>query len=582
MDYDFSMFKDDVRKFVEKNIKDVENFKSWIVKETKKELLSLVIIPKELSILEEEDKEKKVHVFVLIDDKVIKNPAEYKLNLIAKSVEKTKDTKVKPEIMLLSELWQKCFDGEYEILRIFTLGSIIHDTGMASALKIAEMHKIMVLDKFEKYVVSYVLAGSLIRGEATKTSDVDVFVVVDDTDVKRMSRFELKDKLRAIILEAAYVAGQKTKIENKLNVQVYILTEFWDSLKEANPVIYTFIRDGVPLYDRGVFMPWKQLLRMGMIQPSPEAVEKLMESGDKLLEGIQSKVNDMVTEDLYYAMLTPTQAAIMKYGISPPAPKETARMVREIFIEKEHLMDEKYVKMLEGVVKLRKDLEHGFIKEITVEDFKKYWAYAKQYLKRIKQLFSEIEERKDKEFVVTIYDDAISVVRNALQIKEERKVEEDKIMLMFEDELIKTGKLPQSLLRDFQLIITGYHNYTSGNFSKLDMSKIRQVGSNFIHQVVEYIQRESMKKFESVKITMSYADKVAELYPFETKIYFVPDIKDHKIVLVLDDHFKKVDEIDYNEFMKEKDTLKPKKLEITKELIDHLETLLNSKIKILL
>ena len=34
--------------------------------------------------------------------------------------------------------------------------------------------------------------------EETKTSDVDVFVI-DDTDVKRMSRLELLEKLRGII-----------------------------------------------------------------------------------------------------------------------------------------------------------------------------------------------------------------------------------------------------------------------------------------------------------------------------------------------------------------------------------------------
>ena len=36
--------------------------------------------------------------------------------------------------------------------------------GMLAAVKIAEIHKSMVLKKFEKYIVSYVLAGSLVQG----------------------------------------------------------------------------------------------------------------------------------------------------------------------------------------------------------------------------------------------------------------------------------------------------------------------------------------------------------------------------------------------------------------------------------
>ena len=40
----------------------------------------------------------------------------------------------------------------------------------------------MVLKKFERYILSYVLAGSLTQGIATATSDIDVWIVIDDTD----------------------------------------------------------------------------------------------------------------------------------------------------------------------------------------------------------------------------------------------------------------------------------------------------------------------------------------------------------------------------------------------------------------
>jgi len=56
---------------------------------------------------------------------------------------------------------------------------------MLAAIKIAEIHKTMVLKKFEKYMSHMSSAGSLTQGRATKDSDVDVFVVIDDTDVRR-------------------------------------------------------------------------------------------------------------------------------------------------------------------------------------------------------------------------------------------------------------------------------------------------------------------------------------------------------------------------------------------------------------
>ena len=46
----------------------------------------------------------------------------------------------------------------------------------------------LIFAKFEKYVTSYVVGGSLTTGTAKKDSDVDVFVIIDDTDVKRMPR----------------------------------------------------------------------------------------------------------------------------------------------------------------------------------------------------------------------------------------------------------------------------------------------------------------------------------------------------------------------------------------------------------
>ena len=49
------------------------------------------------------------------------------------------------------------------------------------ALKITDIHKTMVL-KFDVYVASYVVAGSMFRGDA-RSNDIDVAVVIDDTDV---------------------------------------------------------------------------------------------------------------------------------------------------------------------------------------------------------------------------------------------------------------------------------------------------------------------------------------------------------------------------------------------------------------
>ncbi|MDP6704532.1 MAG: nucleotidyltransferase domain-containing protein, partial [archaeon] len=309
-----------------------------------------------------EDKDK-IHVLVLVDDSDSRTMAKIelkdKLTAIVNSIGKEIDPNITPQTLILSELWQNCFDAKYELLQLIALSAPIYDTGMLQAIKISEVHKTMVLKKFEKYIVSYVLAGSLVQGKSTPTSDIDVWIVIDDTDVKRMTRIELKDKLRAIIIGMGIEAGELTGIKNKINIQVYILTDFWDSLKEANPVIFTLLRDGVPFFDRGIFMPWKQLLKMGKIKPSAEAIDIFMGSGEQVLRRVQLKMNEIGMEDIYYAVLTPSQAALMLYGVAPPSPKETGSLMREIFVKKEKLLEERFVKILEKSVETRKAIEHG-------------------------------------------------------------------------------------------------------------------------------------------------------------------------------------------------------------------------------
>src|SRR3989338_2370944 len=297
---------------------------------------------------------EKINVLILIDDSdsqsMSKVELKTKLTQIIENAAQDIYPNLNPMTVILSELWQNCFDGKFEMLQTIALGAPIYDTGMLSAIKIAEIHKTMVIKKFEKYIVSYVLAGSLVQGKATKTSDIDVWIVIDDTDVKKMTRAELKDKLRAIIIGMGIEAGELTQIRNKLNIQVYILTDFWDSLKEANPVIFTLLRDGVPFFDRGIFMPWKHLLKMGKIKPSAEAIDMFMGSGEQMLKRVQMKLNEIGMEDVYYAILAPSQAALMLYGVAPPSPKETGALMREIFVRKEKLLEEKFIKVLEKAV----------------------------------------------------------------------------------------------------------------------------------------------------------------------------------------------------------------------------------------
>ena len=470
----------------------------------------------------------KINVLVLVDDsdsrKMSKFELKDKLSAIMTNIGQEIDKNMKPQVVILSDLWQNCYDGKYDMLQLIALSAPIFDRGMLAAIKISEVHKTMVLKKFEKYIVSYVLAGSLVQGRATPTSDIDVWIVIDDTDVKKMTRAELKDKLRAIIIGMGIEAGELTKIKNKINIQVYILTDFWDSLKEANPIIFTLLRDGVPFYDRGIFMAWKQLLKMGKIKPSPEAIDMFMGSGEQMLKRVELKLKDIGMEDIYYAILTPSQAALMLHGIPPPAPKETATLMKEIFVHKEKLLEDKFVKTLEKVIDTRKAIEHGEKKGITGKEIDELLGESDKYLKRIKRLFTQIERMKEEEDMVKVYETIVTIIRDVLRVEGIGRVEDEEVVKVFEDKLISQGKIPAKFLRILNEIIKAKKDYDEKKLTRVEVEKVKKSSNEFIKFLVEYLQRKRGRELERAKIRVKHGNKYGEVILLGKEAFIIQDI----------------------------------------------------------
>ena len=179
-----------------------------------------------------------------------------------------------------------------------------------------------------------------------------------------MTRIELLERLRAIIYDYIKEATALAGVKNKLEPQVWLLTDFWQGIRDANPVYFTFLRDGIPLYDRGTFLPWKRLLQMGKIKPSPEAIDQYIKESERIDEFVRRRLIDAII-DIYYGILTPTQALMMLAGRAPPIPKTIVAEVKEVLVDKEKVMGEKELKTLEKAVKYFKDYEYGKLKEIS-------------------------------------------------------------------------------------------------------------------------------------------------------------------------------------------------------------------------
>ena len=343
---------DKMKKDFDKTKKELDRLKNAILKKYPFTQVISILPPASIkSFIDEEEvpkeTEKYMHLLVVVPEENFKEAQKIKTEII-KQMEGLKQ-KVWLHLKTPLDLWELCMDSKFELISAIAMSFPLADKGILGALRVAEIHKSLVLQKFEKYVVSYVIGGSLVRGDAIPTSDVDVFIIINDTDVKRMPRLELKERLRGIIYQYVMEASNLAGVKNKLSPQVYLLTDFWESVKDAHPVIFTFIRDGIPIYDRHTFMPWKSLLRMGKLKPSPEAIDMFMSMGDKTVTRVKSALLDVVINEIYWGITTPSQALLMLYGLPPPTPKQIVSEMKRIFVDKEKMLEKRYINILEKI-----------------------------------------------------------------------------------------------------------------------------------------------------------------------------------------------------------------------------------------
>jgi len=77
--------------------------------------------PEQLEKMKPEEKDR-IHTLVLVDDSdsktMSKGELHQKLSTIIIDIGQKIDKKISPDVILLSELWQNCYDGKYDLLQM--------------------------------------------------------------------------------------------------------------------------------------------------------------------------------------------------------------------------------------------------------------------------------------------------------------------------------------------------------------------------------------------------------------------------------------------------------------------------------
>ncbi len=431
-----------------------------------------------------------------------------------------KNNKIK--LLPLSGLWQSCYDKKYELLEALTnpkSTQIMYDKGLIRGLTAAQQLKRMAISKLKRYIMTLILFGSVSRGTMTETSDVDLAFVIDDTDVKRMSRHEVLARLRKMIYRMAAETGFE------FNIQVYLLTDFWQSLRDTHPVIFSMVRDGVPLYDTGLFIPWKTLLKMGKLKPSPEAVEQFYKTGRLLIQDIKNSLKEIVVERVFLSMFNPAQAAIMLIGIPPTDAVSTPKQFKKHFVDDLKLVDKKYYEYLQKIVDVRKDVEHGKIKEIEPKEFVNYMKMASEFQDMIDKLFTDIRNNLIKKSLENAKEQSINAVIESLK---QMGIDANKKNAL---ELLKTKLLDNGLITgsDYFFIAKELPNaevhFNNNLLTTEEASIIERKAKDFVKNMERVAQLYALKSTDKNRIHFRYGEKNGELWIIGDEVFIIKDLK---------------------------------------------------------
>ena len=230
-----------------------------------------------------------------------------------------------------------------------------------------------VRKQYGELIKSVLIFGSSVKGTMVKGSDIDVWVIVDDTATKATEDLNK-------VIDHLYLIASEMK---ELHIQAHTLTEFWQSIRVGSPEFSNFLRYGLAIYDTGFIKPIQRMLQMGLIPPSDETISLKARAASARYKKVKGEVK-MLIFDLRYTTLDIVQAVVMHYYKETPdykkAPEFLEKLVKQKKLEKEYV--DKFVQL----DKLWKDIDHGDIKEVTTDHLNEALKLTYDIIDRMKKL----------------------------------------------------------------------------------------------------------------------------------------------------------------------------------------------------
>lgn len=222
-------------------------------------------------------------------------------------------------------------------------------------------------------IKSVLIFGSAAKGGMKKSSDIDVWVILDDTTTKG------SEDLNRVRMHLQLLCTQLKDI----HVQTTGLTEFWGWMKMGSPELFNYLRVGLVIYDTGFIKPVQRMLKLGLLPPSEETVLIKAKSAETLVKRVEAEMKLMIF-DLRYAATDACQSVIMHYYKETPDPKGMSEQLKKLVEEKK--LEEEYIEKFNELNQLWKDIDHKKIKEAELKHLERALSLSTDIVERMKKL----------------------------------------------------------------------------------------------------------------------------------------------------------------------------------------------------
>jgi predicted nucleotidyltransferase/uncharacterized protein (UPF0332 family) len=356
-----------------------------------------------------------------------------------------------------------------------------------------------VLEKYGKLIKCIVMMGSVAREEFKPTSDVDVFVVIDDT-LQEITP-ELHEKIDEDLEKIAESISERISVQPS-----YTLTEFTDYARVCHPIIYNFIKEGIAIYDTGFFAPWKRLLLAGRIPGTREAIESYMEGAPKKIMRAKTVKLLMLAEDCYYAMLNTAQAVLMFMGLPPPVPSKAYNDVME-YLVKPGILEKEYAEWLKEIIEIRKKIEHKELQDVSGAFVDEWIEKSEKFINKMFSLLNALEIRRREKVLERTHEVMLKAVATAIktlhklpeEITQEELVKKMGMSLRdaFKKEFIDTKRIGSYYLDVWNKIedmMKLVEEKKSEKLPEKDVYEMREYVRKLIHDLAKVLKEEEKKK----------------------------------------------------------------------------------------